>query len=224
MLCHPPDLVSLVSLLLESAPENAHELTLYVFEADDPHACVLRFELLGTASSPLPPKATELAAKLGGESGADQPWFTIVANRPGAQGSPDDSLPGKGLTVLVVEDNLVNQRLAEECLRHLGAAFRMAPNGKEALQLASAEDFDLILMDIHMPVMDGITATRAIRALPGQKHPYITALTAFALPGDRERCLQAGMDDYLTKPCRVDVLAGVISKVAARKKTFPGRL
>jgi len=220
VLCQPQDLVTLVSLLLESAQEGSRDLTLYIYEADDPHACVLRYELLGTASSPLPPKVAELAAKLGGESGVQQPWFTMVASRQGGHSTPDEILPGRGLAVLVVEDNLVNQRLAEECLRHLGAAYRMASNGKEAVQLAGAEEFDLILMDIHMPVMDGITATRAIRALPGSRHPYITALTAFALPGDRERCLEAGMDDYLTKPCRVDVLAGVISKVAARKKPF----
>lgn len=228
VLCHAPDLIALTSLLLESAPATAHELTLFVFEADDPHACVLRFELIGATGAVLPLEASDLASRIGGEispSGSESaPWFTITANRPTLPGASEDSLPGEGLSVLVVEDNLVNQRLADECLRHLGATCRIAENGQEAVLFAAGEDFDLILMDIHMPIMDGITATRQIRALPNRRRPFIAALTAFALPGDRMRCLDAGMDDYLTKPCRVEVVAGVLAKVSARKKTFPGRL
>jgi CheY-like chemotaxis protein len=231
VLCHPPDLIALASLLLESAPADASDLTLTIFEADDPHACVLRFELLGATGGALPAEAADLAARLGGEthspsngSKRDRAWFTITANHTATISSLGESLPGEGLAVLVVEDNLVNQRLAEECLRHLGTSCSIAENGQEAVALAASGEFDLILMDIHMPIMDGITATRAIRARASRKRPYIAALTAFALPGDRERCLQAGMDDYLTKPCKVEVLAGVLAKVSSRKKTFPGRL
>jgi CheY-like chemotaxis protein len=227
VLCHPPDLVALTTLLLESAPPSVRDLTLFVFEADDPHACVLRFELLGAPGAAFPEEAAELAARLGGEahsageSDSSPAWFTLTANRLDSQNTES---PGEGLSVLVVEDNLVNQRLAEECLRHLGASCRMAGNGEEAVRLSAAETFDLILMDIHMPIMDGIAATRAIRKQPEGSRPFIAALTAFALPGDRGRCLQAGMDDYLTKPCRVEILGGLLAKVSARKKTFPGRL
>jgi CheY-like chemotaxis protein len=224
VLCPPSSLVTLTSMLLESAPEGAAGITLYVFEADDPHACILRFELLGASCAPLPPEAAELSARLGGESGASQPWFTIAAYRPSPLTTPHEDQLGKGLSVLVVEDNLINQRVAEECLRHLGTSCRMVNNGQEAVSLVRVEDFDLILMDVHMPVMDGLAATREIRTLPGTKRPYISALTAFALPGDREKCFDAGMDDYLTKPCRVEILAGLLAKVSARKKTLPGRL
>jgi CheY-like chemotaxis protein len=229
VLCPPPDLLALICLLLESAPDSVRDLTLFIFEADDPHACVLRFELLGSPGAVLPPEAADLAARLGGEispcgeTGASPAWFTITANRTNSSAALSGSSPGEGVSVLVVEDNLVNQRLAAECLRHLGALWRMAGNGEEAVRLAAEETFDLVLMDIHMPIMDGLTATRAIRALPTGDRPFIAALTAFALPGDRIRCLQAGMDDHLTKPCRVDILAGLLAKVSARKKNLSGQ-
>lgn len=228
--CHPPDLVALTVLLLQSAPPSARELTLFVFEADDPHARVLRFELLGGGGAELPEAAALLAEELGGEVHSScgphdsRTWFSISADQKNLSRAAGESAAGSGLSVLVVEDNHINQRAAEECLRGLGAFCRVAGNGAEGARLAAAEAFDLILMNIHMPVMDGITATRTIRAQPEGKRPFIAALTAFAQPGDRVRCLQAGMDDFLTKPCRVEILVGLLGKVCARKKTFPGRL
>jgi CheY-like chemotaxis protein len=230
VLCHPPDLIALTVLLLQSASPSPRALTLFVFEADDPHAHVLRFELLDAPGAKLPDEAVRLAARLGGEllsssrPGDSRTGFSITVNPQKLSGTPGEDLAGRGLSVLVVEDNVINQRAAEECLRSLGASCRVAGNGAEAARLAGEERFDLILMDIHMPVMDGITATRTIRAQPEGSRPFIAALTAFAQPGDRARCLQAGMDDFLTKPCRIEILAALLAKVFTRKKTFPGRL
>jgi CheY-like chemotaxis protein len=110
--------------------------------------------------------------------------------------------------VLVVEDNLVNQRVAQAMLERLGVAVTLASNGVEALSAIRREDFDLIFMDCQMPEMDGITATQAIRAAetPETRVP-IVALTANAHDGDRDVCLAAGMDDYLPKPIRREALA-----------------
>lgn len=110
--------------------------------------------------------------------------------------------------VLVVEDNLVNQRVAQGMLERLSVAVTLASNGVEALSAIRREDFDLIFMDCQMPEMDGITATQAIRAseTPARRIP-IVALTANAHDGDRDVCLAAGMDDYLPKPIRREALA-----------------
>ena len=104
--------------------------------------------------------------------------------------------------LLVVEDNLINQKLIVKLLEVRGYGVKIASNGQEALSLASSGEFSLILMDCQMPVMDGYTATREIRELEkcSGLHIPIVAMTAHALDGDREKCLQAGMDDYIAKP------------------------
>jgi CheY-like chemotaxis protein len=106
------------------------------------------------------------------------------------------------LRILVAEDNVINQRLATALLKKMGHRPVVAANGREALELWSRETFDLILMDVQMPEMDGTEATAKIRALEQQsgKHIPIIALTANAMNGDRSRYLDAGMDDYITKP------------------------
>ena len=108
--------------------------------------------------------------------------------------------------VLVAEDNLVNQKLIHALLSKHGYATRMVGNGREAMEALRRERFDLVLMDVQMPVLDGLAATRAIRQRPESRHLPIIAMTADALDGDRERCLAAGMDDYLPKPIMPDVL------------------
>lgn len=226
VLCNPAVLSELLTLLLDHATPSSRGLTLFVFETDNPHACVLRFELHGAAEVTLQPEARELAAQLGGEVGRQSngaksatAWFTLPSLFNARHDTPRPSLAAAlgDFSVLVVEDNEVNQRVAEECLRHLGYACRIAPDGREGVRMAAEDAFDLILMDIHMPLMDGLTATREIRALPGKNRPFIAALTAFALPGDKARCLDSGMDDYLTKPCRIEDLAVLLSKVATRQ-------
>jgi len=102
--------------------------------------------------------------------------------------------------VLLAEDNVVNQKLATIVLHRLGCETTVVNNGRAALEAATAGKFDLILMDCQMPEMDGYEATRAIRAAERGRHTPIIALTAHAMSGDREKCLDAGMDDHLTKP------------------------
>jgi len=112
--------------------------------------------------------------------------------------------------VLLVEDNRVNVIVAKSLLKKLGLKPDVAVNGEEAVQMATEDTFDLILMDCQMPVMDGYEATRQLRRL-GVGTP-IVALTANAMPGDREKCLAAGMDDYITKPLKQDQLVTALNK------------
>lgn len=118
--------------------------------------------------------------------------------------------PNSQLKVLVAEDVAANQKLIQHVLRKRGHAVTIASNGREAVVCASREPFDIILMDMLMPEMDGIEATASIRLLPGYEQVPIVALTARAMIGDRERCLAAGMDDYLAKPLDVPKLLEVI--------------
>jgi CheY-like chemotaxis protein len=124
------------------------------------------------------------------------------------------------LAVLLVEDNLVNQRLALEILSRRGHQVTIAENGRLALERFGAAVPDIILMDVQMPEMNGLEATRAIRDLEEGtgRHVPIVAMTAHAMSGDRERCLGAGMDDYMTKPIRAEALVTLVERwgMAAR--------
>lgn len=109
-------------------------------------------------------------------------------------------------TILVVEDNAMNQELVCSLLDYLGYRFYVSHDGKEAVQICRGRCFDLILMDCQMPNMDGFEATAQIRQIEqenGTARTPIVALTASSVDGDRERCLESGMDDYLSKPFRV---------------------
>jgi len=111
-------------------------------------------------------------------------------------------------SILVAEDNAISQMVTVRLLEKWGHRVRLAPNGAEALKAAEAEEFDLILMDVQMPVMDGLEATRRIRTSEqtSGRHVPIVAMTAHGMKGDRERCLDAGMDGYVAKPIRVKEL------------------
>ena len=127
--------------------------------------------------------------------------------------------PSSSLRVLLAEDNLVNQRLACRLLEKRGHSVAVAANGLEALQAVEKESFDLVFMDVQMPVMDGFEATAAIRKREesgGMRLP-IVALTAHAMKGDREKCLAAGMDGYISKPIRPQELDEVLRKYLARR-------
>jgi CheY-like chemotaxis protein len=130
------------------------------------------------------------------------------------------ALPAGKLRVLLAEDNEVNQLLAQAHLEALGCEVTLAANGVEALQAWQAAPHDLVLMDCQMPELDGYQATRRLRemeaALPGQRRTPIVALTANAMEGDRERCLAAGMDDYLSKPFTRETLMAVMERGMAR--------
>jgi PAS domain S-box-containing protein len=122
------------------------------------------------------------------------------------------------LQILLVEDNPVNQRLAQRLLERDGHTVVLAANGREALDILEQQPFDLVLLDIQMPVLDGFETTAAIRAKEQGtgRHLPIIGLTAHAMKGDRERCLGAGMDDYIAKPIQARELLDVIGRVASR--------
>lgn len=113
--------------------------------------------------------------------------------------------------ILMAEDNAINQRVGKLILQRAGFAIDVVQDGQEALQAHKANPYDLILMDCQMPVMDGFEACRQIRLL-SHRQPVIVAVTANALLGERERCLNAGMDDYLSKPFQAEQLIGVVQK------------
>ena len=122
------------------------------------------------------------------------------------------------LRILLAEDNVVNQKLALRLLQQMGYRADLASNGVEAIECVARQPYDVVLMDVQMPEMDGLEASRRITAQwPVGVRPRIVAMTANAMQGDREECLAAGMDDYLTKPIRVDRLVDALSHVTARK-------
>jgi CheY-like chemotaxis protein len=172
-----------------------------------------------------------LAALMGGEVGVASKagqgstfWVTLrlqldPAGGAGGGAAADDpaqagAAAGK-FQVLLVEDNPTNQFLAEEYLRRIGCAVAVARSGHDAVRLASGRDFDAILMDCHLPELDGFGATAEIRRQEaGRRRVPIVALTANAMPGDRERCLAAGMDGYLSKPITLQDLTRCIRRLA----------
>ena len=120
------------------------------------------------------------------------------------------------LLVLLADDEEINRVLGTALLAKLGYRTAIAHDGREAVEMAGACDYDAILMDCMMPAVDGLQATREIRAAEGTRRVPIIALTALAMPGDRERCLQAGMDDYLTKPVRLPALDAALRRSRQR--------
>jgi CheY-like chemotaxis protein len=132
-------------------------------------------------------------------------------------------VPFTGLRVLVAEDNPVNVKVVGKMLRKLGCDFDVAEHGTAALVRCRATSYDLVLMDCQMPELDGLAATRRIRTeerlrgIAGEARLPIVALTANAMPGDREACLAAGMDDYLSKPVDLGALRAMIARWALRR-------
>ncbi|ATC64239.1 hypothetical protein CMV30_09880 [Nibricoccus aquaticus] len=123
----------------------------------------------------------------------------------------------RSLKLLLVEDNLVNQKVALAMLKRIGCDADVASDGVEGIAKVKARDYDVVLMDWHMPEMNGLEATAVIRSeLPANRQPWIIGLTANAMQGDREKCIEAGMDDYITKPLRKDDLEAAFSRVLPR--------
>ena len=120
---------------------------------------------------------------------------------------------GPGLRILLTEDNVVNQQVARGILEKARHIVVVAGNGKETLRLLEKQPFDLILMDVQMPEMDGFEATAAIREKEKRtgEHMPIIAMTAYAMTGDRERCIAAGMDSYITKPINAPELLDLVA-------------
>jgi CheY-like chemotaxis protein len=115
--------------------------------------------------------------------------------------------------VLVAEDNLVNQRLAVAIHKKLSCVVDLAVNGRQALELLDRTNYDIVFMDCQMPELDGYEATRELRRREsGGQHVPIVAMTAHAMPGDREKCLESGMDDYLAKPIKLQEIEAALAR------------
>ena len=146
--------------------------------------------------------------------------FTVLLkkaeeDRPDKQNNVDpdnaDSPCDHTCHILIVEDNETNQKLAQVLLERLGFTHSSAQNGQEALDRLEKETFDCVFMDVQMPVLDGLEATRLFRERESEgEHTPVIAMTAYAMPGDREKCLEAGMDDYMTKPINRRVILEMI--------------
>ena len=150
-------------------------------------------------------------------------YFTIKAeasNEP-SERRPEESpaLPSTAsdperlvhLRILLAEDNVVNQKVALRMLGRLGYRADIAADGLEVLKALQSHHYDVVLMDVQMPEMDGLEATRSIRRMPGRQ-PYIIAMTAHAMKGDREECLGVGMNDYVSKPVRIEELNAALQR------------
>jgi PAS domain S-box-containing protein len=168
----------------------------------------------------------QLAELMGGGVGVDSHpgegstfWFTARLAKgtqllqPSVEAVQPEVLDSiRGASILLVEDNIFSQQVGQELLEDAGATVCVANNGKEAIDLLLKERFDCVLMDVQMPVMDGYETTRLIRAHPKLSATLIIAMTANAGRGDQERCLEAGMDEFVTKPIAPKLLFNMLSK------------
>ena len=204
-----------VARAIARRPEWGQPTVLLLFSPGRPDHLGRRDDFAGAVVLTKPIAQSELLRAIQGaleKHGVDATGRPVVA--PGPVAGVSRSTPTiRRLRVLLAEDNAVNQRLGVLMLEKLGHSARGAGDGKEALAALEAETFDLVLMDVQMPELDGLEATAALRhaeAGSARRLPVI-ALTAHALEGDRQRCLAAGMDDYLTKPLRTDELQHAIA-------------
>ena len=165
----------------------------------------------------------ELFARIEPEGTAESRASGARGDAPAASGPAAGSGPLEGMRVLLVEDNAVNQTVVQSMLEYLGARAELAGNGREAIERLRTGRYDVVLMDCHMPELDGYAATariRSVEAVEGRGRQAVVALTASALKGDRERCLEAGMDDYLAKPVTLEALATCLGRLP---RGDPGR-
>jgi PAS domain S-box-containing protein len=174
-----------------------------------------------------PPEGTSGVVSRPAEASA---LLTVLMTAVGANDGPHvrtprreaPDTPDQGtLRVLLAEDNPINQTLAVRMLERMGHRVDVAGNGLEAVEMAAGKRFDVILMDVQMPQMGGFDATQHIRAQDGQRYTPIIAMTAHAMTGDRERCLAAGMDGYLSKPIRVPELMRALGESQHKPRAAP---
>ncbi|MGH9407539.1 MAG: response regulator [Terriglobia bacterium] len=197
------------------SPEIARSTAMIMMlTAGGEHGDVARCHELGVAACVTKPvRQSELSAALLRALGKSQAPASALAARHSSRQE------GGGLRILLAEDNAVNQRLAKRLLEKRGHSVSIAANGREALSALDQAHFDLILMDVQMPEMGGLEATAAIRESEkgSGAHIPIIAMTARAMAGDREHCLAAGMDDYVSKPVQTALLFEAIERLIPRK-------
>ncbi|MEI8304500.1 MAG: response regulator [Burkholderiales bacterium] len=155
------------------------------------------------------------------EGSAEESDAEAAARSWAAEPSAEQRARIRGRRLLVVDDNQFNQQVATELLQQIGARVTVAADGEEAVARVRDETFDCVLMDMQMPVMDGLEATRAIRLLPAVSGVPIIAMTANARQEDRQRCLEAGMNDFLTKPVLAQRLYAMVSKWMPNEPAAP---
>ncbi|MBZ5506866.1 MAG: response regulator [Acidobacteriia bacterium] len=201
---------------LVEAVRQSHGLkvaTVMMLTSDDYHSSVRRCRQLGIPAHILKPVTPfELLAVI------RQSVSPVAAQAKGAYS--EEKRPSIQFRILLAEDNLVNQRLAVRTLEKMGHEVVVAQTGQEAMDALRLEKFDLVLMDVQMPEMDGFAATREIRRSEqgGLERMPVIAMTAHAMKGDRESCLDAGMDDYIAKPVNREELQQVIERVMKAKR------
>jgi CheY-like chemotaxis protein len=173
----------------------------------DRHGDIQRFASLGFAAYLTKPvRASELFACLDKVLSRDSREWHLQSQPIVTRGTlvNNDNARRYDCSVLLVEDNAVNQKVAVRFLERMGCRVRVADNGLEGVKAYGESSYDIVLMDLQMPIMDGLTATRRIRELEGGgRHTPIVALTANAMTGQLERCLEAGMNGFLTKPLEI---------------------
>jgi signal transduction histidine kinase/CheY-like chemotaxis protein len=195
-----PALKEMVVILLTSAGHSDHPVPGIDVELVKPVRPSLLFDVLHSLLSAKPEHAKRKVAN-------DEPLPTEQSSHRSAR-------------VLVVEDNIANLKVAVRMVENLGYRADVASNGIEAVRILGEVRYDAVLMDCHMPEMDGFAATRAIRRAEAEgRHTPVIAMTASALSGDRERCLAAGMDDYISKPVKLHVVAAILERWLAPDKT-----
>ncbi len=182
----------------------------------------------------------QLVELMGGEIGVQSTpgqgstfWFTVRLKRPAVLpfAAPRAAQPGKAAgykprrqwQILVVDDNPVNHRVTRLQLEQLGLKEAFATRGAEALRMLERDGYDLVFMDCQMPALDGYATTREIRhrEIASRRHIWIVALTAHAMTGDREKCLAAGMDDYLSKPVTLERMRATLHRFEQAQVAAP---
>lgn len=216
MIKSDPVLCDTVFIMLTSL---GHWRELKRFEGDSIDACLIKpvrqsqlMDTLASAWSKKPQRATQTASH---------------SNSRGSMAALESALQPnastQGFRALVVEDNIVNQKVATRILERLGARTDVAANGREALEMLAILPYDVVLLDCQMPEMDGYEAAREIRRRMGpNQRVAIIALTAEAMAGCRERCLEAGMDDFVTKPVRLADLVKSLQKWVGKTEALMG--
>ena len=204
-------------------PDLAGATIMMLSSADRSRRCL---PLPGTGRRLLPPQADRAVGTVRRHPDRHRCRTSGTAGVLPYSGVPATGRGERSLHILLAEDNEVNQQLAVKTLQKRGHTVVVAGNGREALAALEQETVDLVLMDVQMPEMDGFAATAAIREREKGtgRHIPIVALTAHAMKGDRERCLAAGMDAYVSKPLRVEELFDAIARffpTAGDAETIP---